>query len=207
MKFKRKKREKPFKKCPRCGERCLSTQNVCPECDLSFSRLKYASNKAAKKRLKKFDSDYIIYTNQYPSDVKFWKIVLLSVFLGMTGAHYYYVGKYVKGGLMTASFVYLLFCTIFNAELAYFLEQYFLYFPIGVAAFAWVISVSYVAFRKFKVPVIVETPEAAEMENLREVLEVKKEQRKSEIDGKSDKKSLKKRKKSEKITNSDDKKD
>ena len=154
MKF---RKTKPYKKCPRCGNKCLVAQAKCEECDLVFSRMEFATNKAAKKKLRHLDNDYIIYTNQLPKDVSYWKLILITLFVGLMGGHYYYVGKYVKGGLMTASFVYLIFCTVFNAQIYSALEAG-AYVPIGIAAFAWMASLVYVCCKKFKVPVIVEIP-------------------------------------------------
>lgn len=154
MKF----RQKTHKKCPRCGNKCFLNQTKCEECGLIFARMQYASNKLAKKKIRKFDTDFVIYTNQYPADVSWWKIFLYCLFLGLVGGHYYYVGKYVKGGLMSASFVYLLFCAIFNDQMAGFLEAGG-YVILGVYALAWIVSLSFVLAKKFKVPVLVQTPE------------------------------------------------
>ncbi len=134
-------------------------QKECEECGLVFARLQYTSNKAAKKKLRKFDTDFIIYTNQYPSDLTWWKVLLMTFFTGICGGHYYYTGKYIKGGLMSASFVYLIFAVVFNAEWSQKSETYLLYLPIGIAGLAWMVSLVYVAFKKYKVPVIVEIPE------------------------------------------------
>ena len=150
---------KTHKKCPRCGNKCLIAQERCDECDLVFSRLKYASNKEAKRKLRHFDKDFIIYTNQYPSDVSWWKILLLAFFTGLFGGHFYYVGKYFKGGLMSAGFIYLVFCTIFNAQMVEALETHFAYLPIGIYGFAWLISLGFVCLKKFTVPVIVKMPD------------------------------------------------
>ncbi len=152
------KKPKKYKKCPRCGNKCLIAQESCEECGLIFSRLQFASNKAAKRKILHFDRDFVIYTNQYPKDVSWWKLILYTFLFGLVGGHYYYVGKYVKGGLMTAGFIYLIFCTIFNAELSAVLEAG-AYIPIGVLAISWIVSLIFVCSKKFKVPVIVEIPE------------------------------------------------
>jgi len=154
---------KTTKKCPRCGNKCLIAQSKCEECGLLFSRMEYASNRAAKKKLLKFDRDFIIYTNQYPKDLPYWKVLLMTIFTGLFGGHYYYVGKYIKGGLMSASFVYLLFCTIFNAQMVELLETQYFYLPIGIAGFAWLYSLSCVILRKFKVPVTIQMPEVEDL--------------------------------------------
>ena len=177
---------KNYKVCPRCGNKCLLNQDKCEECNLIFSRMQFASNKAAKKKIKKFDKDFVIYTNQYPSDVSRIKLVLYCIFFGIMGGHYYYVGKYIKGGLMSASFIYLIFCTIFNAQILENFSEY-AFVPIGIAAFAWIVSLVLVLTKKFKVPVIVEVPDAT-VEYSRKELETLKEEIKSE------KKNLKKEK-------------
>ena len=166
MKFQRK--PKRFKKCPRCGNKCLSSQSKCEECGLLFSRLEFTSNKAAKKKIRHFDTDFVIQTKDLPSDVKYWKLLVLAICTGLFGGHYYYVGKYIKGALMSLSFVYLIFCTVFNAELVYYLETYYLYAPIGVMALAWMISLVFILSRKFKVPVIVEMPASVQEEMKKE---------------------------------------
>lgn len=151
------KKPKTHKICPRCGNKCLINQEKCEECGLLFSRLEFASNTAAKKKLRHFDTDYIIYTKQLPNDVSYLKLILFAFCLGLVGGHYYYVGKYIKGGLMTAGFVYLVFCTIFNAQLYATIES-IAYIPIGILAFSWIISLAFVCCKRFKVPVIVELP-------------------------------------------------
>ncbi|MGN1201065.1 MAG: hypothetical protein ACI4R8_02235 [Candidatus Caccovivens sp.] len=150
-------KQKQYKKCPRCGNKCLARQEQCEECGLIFSRLEFASNKAAKKKILHFDKDFVIYTNQLPKDVSWWKLVLFTFLFGLMGGHYYYVGKYAKGGLMTAGFVYLVFCAFFSDQIYSFLDAG-AYLPIGILGFSWIVSLIYVCCKKFKVPIIVEMP-------------------------------------------------
>lgn len=170
------RKPKAYKKCPRCGNKCLNAQERCDECDLLFSRLQYASNKEAKRKIRQFDTDYVIYTTQYPSDMSWIKLLLLAFFTGLVGGQYYYVGKYWKGGLMTSGFVYLVFMTIFNAEIVNAVTTTLAYLPIGVYGMAWLVSLIYIGFKKFKVPVIVKLPET---EVIEEVVEPQKEQKKT----------------------------
>ena len=178
MKFQREKGLKQFKKCPRCQNKCLASQERCEECGLLFSRLEKASNRAAKKKLLHFDRDYIIYTNQYPKDISWLKLLLLTFFTGLVGGQYYYTGKYIKGGIMSAGFVYLIFATIFNAQIvATATEIAYFYAPIGVYAFAWIVSLVYVAFKKYKVPVYVEENEVETKNDKSEVIFLEKTQK------------------------------
>ncbi len=182
---------KTHKKCPRCGNKCLINQTRCEECDLLFSRLEFASNKAAKKKLKKFDSDFVIYTTQYPKDVNWYKLMAMTFFTGIFGGHYYYTGKYIKGLIMTLCFIYALFCTIFNDVLWSSMES-FLYIPIGLEGIAWIVSLIYVCCKKYKVPVIVEMPD----ENATEILDKETEKKVKEF--KDEVKEIKKQNKEKK---------
>lgn len=149
--------KKPFKRCPRCDNKCIQTATKCNECGLIFSRLDYATNKAAKEMMKKDDRDYILYTSTLPKDISYTKLLLYTLFLGLFGGHYYYVGKYVKGILMSAMMVYTIVCVIFNVYLVEALSV--LYVPIGIGVLAWMVSCVYVICKKFKVPVCIETTE------------------------------------------------
>lgn len=130
-----------------------------------FSRLQYASNKAAKKKLLHFDRDYIIYTTQLPQDVKRWKLILFTLLLGLFGGHYYYVGKFWKGLYMSLSFVYLFLCTLFNAQIYEYMENNYLFLPIGIYALVWLFSLVYVLTKKFKVPIYIDDAIVEEEKN------------------------------------------
>lgn len=163
-------RKKPYKKCPRCGNKCLENQTRCEECDLIFPRLVFATNKAAKQKLAHFDRDFVIFTSDLPKDVSYWKLFFLTLFLGLFGAHYYYVGKYIKGFVMDLGFVYLMIGVFFN-DVIVAQNLTFLYLPIAFYALAWIISFSFVILHKFKVPIYVD--EAS--------LQVQKDNAKSEL--------------------------
>ena len=151
-------KNKIFKRCPRCDNKCLQNATKCEECGLIFSRLEFATNTAAKNMIKKGDRSYILYTSALPKDVSQTKLLVYTLILGLVGAHYYYTGKYVKGAFMSLAMLYALFCVIFNAYLVDYLT--FLYIPIGIAVLSWIVSSIYVICKKFKVPVYIETTES-----------------------------------------------
>ncbi len=150
-------KKKLYKRCPRCDRKMLATASKCDECGLIFSRLEYATNTAAKEKFKNGDRDYIIYVSNLPSDVSYLRLLLYTFFLGLVGGHYYYVGKYIKGVLMTLIFVYAAFCVIFNAYIVDYLQL--LYVPMGIGVLSWIVSCVYVISKKFKVPVSIEVTE------------------------------------------------
>lgn len=150
-------RGRKTKKCPRCGNECLLSQVECDECGLLFARVEIATNKDGKKRLRRGQKEQVIYVKKYPSDVKKWKMILLTVFLGLFGAHYFYVGKWKKGLCMLLYFFAVLFMgVIFNA---YFLTiwsgQFFSIFgPLtGIYTLIWLFDIYRVSFNRFKMPV------------------------------------------------------
>lgn len=142
--------------CPRCGNKCLKSQERCNECDLVFSRLEFASNKTAKRQLIRGNRDFVIYTKELPSDVKRWKLVLYVFLLGLVGGHYFYVGKYGKGILMCLGFIYWISATILNPILANYMEANYLFLPISIYGIAWVVSLIFILSKKFKVPILID---------------------------------------------------
>lgn len=150
-------KNKPFKHCPRCDNKCIQTAEKCDDCGLIFSRLDFATNKAAKELMKKGERDYIIYTTQLPKDLSYTKLLLYTLLLGLVGAQYYYTGKYIKGFLMTTCFAIATIGVIFNSFLLNVIEL--IYIPCGIAVIAWIVSCVYVISRKFKVPICLERME------------------------------------------------
>ncbi len=145
-----------IKVCPRCGNKCLKSQERCNECDLVFSRLEFASNKTAKRQLIRGNRDFVIYTKELPSDVKRWKLILYVLLLGLVGGHYFYVGKYGKGILMCFGLIYWISATILNPILANYMEANYLYIPISIYGVAWIVSLIFVLSKKFKVPILID---------------------------------------------------
>lgn len=145
------------KKCPRCGNICLISQVKCDDCGLLFARVEQATNKAGKVRLARHQKEQVIYLKKCPYDVKKWKLILMTIFLGLFGGHYFYVGRW-KWGLAMLSYFFAVFFmgVVFNA---YFLTiwsgQFFSIFgPLtGIYAIVWLNDIRRVCFNSFKIPV------------------------------------------------------
>ena len=145
-------------KCPRCGEKCLTSQASCPECGLVFARLENATNADAVKRLKNGEKKNIIMVKKIPPDKKYWKLILYSTLFGLIGIQYFYVYRWKMG-------VYMLFCFLlavilgvyFNAYALTWLNGMFMNYMLapftGVYAIVWLNSIVQVIFKKFKIPV------------------------------------------------------
>lgn len=157
--FRRRGENSGFKRCPRCGLKVLETADECPDCGLIFSRLEVATNKEAKAKKLRHDRDFIINTNKLPSDVKFWKLLLLAIFLGPFGAHNFYVGKYLRGSVLLTDFVLIIMCVVFNDSLAAVSEGKLLAAiatVLGIVMLLWFVDLFMIITKKFKVPVAID---------------------------------------------------
>ena len=154
MKFKQ--REKAFRVCPRCGLKSLKLQDSCPDCGLVFARLDLATNKDAKKLIKKGEKDYIIKTSKLPKDINFVKLLLLTIFAGAFGGHCFRVGRYWRGSVLLVNFIALLLYVVFNNQLSAINGGGLLASLVtisGFVLFIWMYDIFMVALKKFKVPV------------------------------------------------------
>lgn len=145
--------------CPRCGIKTLNGVECCPDCGLVFSRLEIATNKDAKRKIRRGDRDFIIKTSKLPSDVSFWKLLLLSIFLGPVGGHCYYVGKYFRGGLLSFTFLSIVMLVIFNAPLVAIQDGALigaLSTICGLIELLWIWDLIMIISKKFKVPVAID---------------------------------------------------
>lgn len=152
-------RKQDFQICPRCGLKSLVGVESCPECGLIFSRLDVATNKDAKKKILRYDRDFIIRTTKLPSDVSFVKLLVYSILLGPTGAHCFYVGRYLRGSILLTNFIFMLMLVIFNAEIAAVSEGALLGVLSTLCGFVllmWPWDVFMIIFKKFKVPVAID---------------------------------------------------
>ena len=143
-------------KCPRCGEKCLTTQPICPDCVLVFSRLDECTNKAASIRLRHGEKHNVLMVKKVPSDKKFWKLLLYSSLLGLFGAHYFYVYRWKMGVYMLFSFfVAMFFGSFFNNVFITWPQsvQFIIISYVAIFALIWLYSVVQVILRKFKIPV------------------------------------------------------
>ena len=168
MRFGRERRaEKKFVVCPRCGIKSLSVSESCPECGLVFSRLDIATNKDAKRKIKRRDKDFIIYTNKLPSDVSKIKLTLLTIFTGIFGGHCFYVGRYWRGSILLVNTLILIMYVIFNAQLAG-IDGGRLIAALttigGLVMLLWPVDIVWVLTNKFKVPVAIDLESESKQE-------------------------------------------
>lgn len=153
MKFREKK------KCPRCGKKALSEMGVCPQCKLNFQKFSSATNIEGKVALKQGEKDRVIYRLGVPGDVSKLKLLLLTTFLGFTGAHHYYVGRKNMGFFYSIFFfvgvIYTILTTAFNFDFTSEIGQFFYLLVLvwGLVIMLWIVDIAKVCFNRYKIPV------------------------------------------------------
>lgn len=145
-------------KCPICGCK-MKEEFMCPYCKVTGQQVKDASNKEAKERIRKKDTKEVYNSTYLPKDVNNTRLMLISLFGGMFGAHQFYVGKYKMGFFYLFStflglIFYVLSSMIFKENLVL---KYFRSFGVLLCAiilFMWISDFFKVCFRSFSIPVV-----------------------------------------------------
>lgn len=147
-------------RCPKCFGKVDKLSNICTKCGFKTSILKEASNKKAIEMKRQGDGDLCIDTFILPEDVSKKKLLLFSIFLGLFGAHYFYVGKMLRGFL---NLVFSVFYTatsilrsfgIMGGVLEY--VEFFIAFGFIIVLMNTINDIINIIINKFKVPVYIE---------------------------------------------------
>lgn len=147
------------KRCPRCNTKVPIEIVICPSCGLNYQKFESATNREAKEALRQGEKDRVLMRKGRPDDIPLWKLLLLTIFLGFTGAHYYYVGRYKMGAFFTVFFfvgiMNAVISTLLGAQPSGHLWQIFslLVLVWGAVLFIWIVDIAKVILNKFKIPV------------------------------------------------------
>ena len=190
-----------IRKCPRCGEKNLASQKKCAFCGLIFERLNYCSNKSARKEVIKLRKRNYIMTKEWPADASKKVAMLLCGFLGIFGAHNFYLGRFYKGLTVLFGFICsVVLLLIPYKSLAYNIIWYISLIPAACVLFFWVLDFIKIFLERYKIPVSIDErlyalkdqTMSTDTAKVEEKAEVKKDEEKTAV------KEKKKRKKSEK---------
>ncbi len=147
------------KHCPRCDMKMPKEVMVCPKCRLNFVKFDQATNQEAKAALKLGEKERVLYRKGCSKDIKRWKLLLITIFLGLFGGHNYYVGKTRRGVFFTIFFIIglinIIITDVLNLRPSGDLWEVFTFLVLiwGVVIFMWVIDIVKVALNRFKIPV------------------------------------------------------
>ena len=146
--------------CPKCYAKIKKDKKRCDNCGFNLNELNGASNKQAKKAMKSIYRDDVLFTSQLPEDVSKKKLLLFSIFLGLFGAHHFYVGRIWRGMVnvlcvaitFVLGFLLLEFNIIVNSHPIYIAFQCFLFLQ-GLNVVFWVKDIVDIICGRYKVPV------------------------------------------------------
>lgn len=145
------------KKCPRCNEKYLVGQKKCQFCGLVFDRLNYVSNKSARKEVIKCHRRNYIMTADWPADASKKVALFLCAFLGFTGAHNFYLGRFYKGLTVLFGFVCSIVLLLLPYKsLAYNIIWYISLLPAASVLILWVMDFIRIFLERYKIPVSID---------------------------------------------------
>lgn len=145
------------KRCPRCGTKNNYAEFRCSACGLIFSRVENGSNQLAKGLILAGQKDQTVKMVGYPKDVKKSKFLLLCGFLGLFGAHNFYVGRYAKAIFQLVMGIISVILTVFSGMFeAYSFIMSFIFIPAGINVFMLFFDFFDGVFNRYKIPVAVD---------------------------------------------------
>ncbi len=145
--------------CPKCDTRLKKDMPVCSKCGFNVAELENVSNYKARRILKSgtiLEREKIFYVHKTPKDLVRKDLVLFTVFLGLFGAHNFYVGRIWLGFSKVISFitgiVLSLFIYYLGAYQIYSLTGFFLAYPL----IAWIYDIFRVVINRYPIPVVLD---------------------------------------------------
>ena len=147
------------KRCPRCQRKMVASLKTCPYCSMNFEKFYTATNKEAKEALREGEKHKVVMRTGVPSDVKLYKLLLMSIFVGFVGAHHYYVGRKNMGFFYSIFFgvgiIYTILTIALNFDWTSEIGQFFylLVMAWGVVIMLWIVDIAKVSFSRYKIPV------------------------------------------------------
>lgn len=147
------------KKCPRCQTKMQPELMVCPNCQLNYKKFNEATNADAKQAIKEGRKDDVLLRTGCPADVKRLALILITIFFGLFGMHYYYVGRNKMGIFFTLAFFVgvanAVIVSLVTKPLSGFAWEIFTVLVLvwGVVIFIWIVDIAKVCLNKFKIPV------------------------------------------------------
>ena len=145
------------KRCPRCGTKNNYNETRCTQCGLIFSRVENGSNKIAKSLLLAGKKDEVVLARMFPKDVVKKKFLLLCGFLGIFGAHNFYVGRNKKAIYQLICGLLAVICVVVGPLIPFYdTLMSFISVPIGFDALFWAWDFIDGCVNRYKIPVAVD---------------------------------------------------
>ncbi len=159
-------------RCPKCGARIPHESPICFKCGTKLTQVREASFKAVKEAKKSYQPEKIVYSTIFPSDLSYKKTLLMCIFLGFFGGHYFYTQRLTRGIISLVFGLFFFACILIPGFIVGFkydftlimqtfyagtaLNALFVVACIGGAVLLglWILDIIKLSIKKFKVPVV-----------------------------------------------------
>ncbi|MBR4270175.1 MAG: TM2 domain-containing protein [Clostridia bacterium] len=156
-------------RCPCCGAKLRKNDNMCIRCGTKLSQIENASHQAVTKARKEFTPEKVVLTKIWPKDLSYKNTLLMCIFLGTFGGHYFYVKRKIPGIIYLVCWsIFLVFSfiasqyTVGDSPVPQFNSPAMdILFGFACCAGAlitvlWLMDIIRISFKRFYVPVVLE---------------------------------------------------
>lgn len=156
-------------RCPTCGARMKKDAGICIKCGTKLEQIKKASHQAVAKARAEYEPEKVVLSSYFPSDLNYTKTLLFCIFLGLFGAHYFYVKRPIPGIIYavcwSAFLIFYIIAGILTVEQGEFVSfssyglqvlQFFISVAGALVVIFWVGDIIKLALKRFKVPVVLQ---------------------------------------------------
>ena len=156
-------------RCPCCGGRIKKNENMCVRCGTKLKDIENASHQAVKQAIAEYTPEKVVLTTVWPKDLSFRNTLLMCIFFGLFGGHYFYVKRKVPGFIYLAIWCIFLVFTVISSQyttddLIPHFESHSLEVLYGFACFGgamiailWIMDIIKIVLKHFNVPVVLDT--------------------------------------------------
>lgn len=159
-------------RCPKCGARIPHESPICFNCGTRLTQIREASFLAVREAKRTYQPEKIVYSTIFPKDLSYPKTLLMCIFLGLFGGHYFYIQRYPMALFYLIFSVYFLACAIIPGAIYGFQEDFTVAIqsvyntPVLEAIFVmscvcgilvvalWLRDIIAILCKRFKVPVV-----------------------------------------------------
>ena len=156
-------------RCPCCGGRIRKDETMCVRCGTKLGQIENASHQAVIKARQEFTPEKVVLTTIWPKDLSYKNTLLMCIFLGLFGGHYFYVKRKVPGIIFAVCWTIFLIFTWIGGQYSTSddptpqFDSHALEILFGFACCAgalivvlWFMDILKIAFKRFNVPVVLE---------------------------------------------------
>lgn len=146
-------------RCPICDAKLVSGE-LCKYCGVTKDEIENGSNKKVKEYRKTDREDLVYFTKYWPKDISRLKLILYTILLGWLGINHFYVLRHKRAlfsTITTTLTIIIQLLTFFIRFNRFFITEFIyeiIFMAMAINVILWVWDIFAVAFRSFKVPIV-----------------------------------------------------